>query len=167
VAFGIGTETSGSIVSPSRECGLSALRPTFGRVSRHGGMVLGWSRDRVGPICRTIEDCAMVFNTIHGADEKDTSTITAPFQFDRKIKLESLRIGIDANAPKEFVDKLRELASKPHRGSPLSSPPVEPGEEDEPISMRLPGHRIDANGLEAKRINPRGPSASGPSAWMP
>ena len=59
VAFGIGTETSGSIVSPARECGVSALRPTYGRVSRHGGMVLGWSQDRVGPLCRTIEDCAM------------------------------------------------------------------------------------------------------------
>src|SRR4051812_5973119 len=57
VAFGIRTETSRSIVSPARECGLSALRPTFGRVSRAGGMVLAWSQDRVGPICRTIEDC--------------------------------------------------------------------------------------------------------------
>ncbi len=82
VAFGIGTETSGSIVSPARECGLSALRPTFGRVSRYGGMVLAWSQDRVGPICRTIEDCAMVFNVIHGVDPKDPSTVTMPFQFD-------------------------------------------------------------------------------------
>ncbi len=123
VAFGIGTETSGSIVSPSRECGLSALRPTFGRVSRHGGMVLGWSRDRVGPICRTIEDCAMVFNTIHGADEKDTSTITAPFHFDRNIKLASLRFGVDANAPKEFVDKLVELGVKP---TPIGPRPQAP-----------------------------------------
>src|SRR5690242_2191809 len=113
VAFGIGTETSGSIVSPARECGLSALRPTFGRVSRHGGMVLAWSQDRVGPICRTIEDCAMVFNVIHGVDPKDPSTLTVPFQFDRHIKLASLRIGVDAAAPKEFVDKLRELGASP------------------------------------------------------
>jgi Asp-tRNA(Asn)/Glu-tRNA(Gln) amidotransferase A subunit family amidase len=113
VAFGIGTETSGSIVSPSRECGLSALRPTFGRVSRYGGMTLSWTRDRVGPICRTIEDCAMVFNTIHGVDEKDPSTLMAPFQFDRNIKLASIRIGVDAAAPKEFVDKLRELGANP------------------------------------------------------
>ena len=113
VAFAIGTETSGSIVSPARECGLSALRPTFGRVSRHGGMVLAWSRDRVGPICRTIEDCAMVFNTIHGVDEKDPSTVTTPFHFNRAIKLASLRIGVDANAPKEFVDKLRDLGARP------------------------------------------------------
>jgi len=113
VAFGIGTETSGSIVSPARECGVSALRPTYGRVSRHGGMVLGWSQDRVGPICRTIEDCAMVFNAIHGVDEKDPSTVTTPFHFDRDIKMASLRIGVDANAPKEFTDRLRELGANP------------------------------------------------------
>jgi Asp-tRNA(Asn)/Glu-tRNA(Gln) amidotransferase A subunit family amidase len=113
VAFGIGTETSGSIVSPSRECGISSLRPTFGRVTRHGGMVLAWSQDRVGPLCRTIEDCAMVFNTIHGVDPKDPGTVTTPFHFDRNVKLASMRIGIDANAPKEFVDKLRELGASP------------------------------------------------------
>ena len=113
VAFGIGTETSGSIISPSRECGLSALRPTFGRVSRYGCMTLSWSRDRVGPLCRTVEDCAMVFNVIHGVDEKDPSTVMAPFQFDRNIKLASLRIGVDAQAPKAFVDKLRELGANP------------------------------------------------------
>jgi Asp-tRNA(Asn)/Glu-tRNA(Gln) amidotransferase A subunit family amidase len=113
VAFAIGTETSGSIVSPTRECGLSALRPTFGRVSRYGGMTLSWTRDRVGPICRTIEDCAMVFNTIHGVDEKDPSTLMAPFHFDRDIKLASIRIGVDAAAPKELVDKLRELGANP------------------------------------------------------
>ena len=112
VAFGIGTETQGSIVSPAIRCGLSALRPTFGRVSRAGGMVLAWSQDRVGPICRSIEDCAMVFNAIHGVDEKDPSTVTTPFTFDRNIKLASLRVGVDPNAPKELVDKLRELGMK-------------------------------------------------------
>lgn len=113
VAFGIGTETSGSIVSPTMRCGLSALRPTFGRVSRSGGMVLAWSQDRVGPITRTVEDAAMVFNVIHGVDEKDPSTVTTPFQFDRKLSLASLRIGVDPNAPKEFVDKLKELGAHP------------------------------------------------------
>ena len=109
VAFGIGTETQGSIVSPAIRCGLSALRPTFGRVSRAGGMVLAWSQDRVGPICRSIEDCAMVFNAIHGVDEKDPSTIMTPFTFDRNIKLASLRVGVDPNAPRELVDTLRAL----------------------------------------------------------
>lgn len=113
VSFAIGTETQGSIVSPAVRCGLSALRPTFGRSTRHGGMVLAWSQDRVGPICRTVEDCAMVFNAYHGVDEKDPSTITAPFRFDRTRKLSSLRIGVDSSAPKEFVEKLKSLGLKP------------------------------------------------------
>ncbi|HSL70439.1 MAG TPA: amidase, partial [Longimicrobiales bacterium] len=113
VAFGIGTETQGSIVSPTIRCGLSALRPTFGRVSRYGGMVLAWSMDKVGPICRTIEDCALVFNTIHGADEKDPATVMAPFQFERNADLRKFRIGYDDRAPKEFVDQLRELGADP------------------------------------------------------
>ncbi len=113
VAFGIGTETSGSIVSPARECGLSALRPTFGRVSRYGGMVLAWSQDRVGPICRTVEDCAMVFNAVHGVDPKDPSTVMVPFHFDRAIRISTLRIGVDAGAPGEFVDVLRDLGAAP------------------------------------------------------
>ena len=113
VAFSIGTETQGSIVSPAIRNGISALRPTFGRVSRQGGMVLAWSQDRVGPMCRTVEDCAMVFNVIHGVDEKDPSTITTPFQFDRNIKLAALRIGVDSAAPAELVEKLKELGAKP------------------------------------------------------
>jgi len=113
VAFAIGTETSGSIISPSIRCGVSALRPTFGRVSRYGGMVLAWSQDRVGPIVRTSEDAAMVFNVIHGVDEKDPSTVTMPFQFNRSIDVSSLRIGVDDKAPKELVDTLKELGMKP------------------------------------------------------
>lgn len=123
VAFSIGTETQGSITSPTIRCGMSALRPTFGRVSRHGGMVLAWSQDRVGPICRTIEDCAMVFNTIHGVDEKDPSTVMTPFQFDRNIELASMRIGVDPNAPKEFIDKLRELGMNPTTIGPRPTVP--------------------------------------------
>ncbi len=113
VAFAIGTETQGSIVSPATRNGISALRPTYGRVSRHGGMVLSWSQDRVGPMCRTVEDCAMVFSVLHGVDAKDSSTVTMPFQFDRNLKLVSLRIGVDPAAPKELVDKLRELGMNP------------------------------------------------------
>lgn len=123
VAFSIGTETQGSIVSPSLRCGVSALRPTFGRVSRHGGMTLAWSMDRVGPMCRTVEDCAMVFNAVHGVDEKDPSTVMTPFQFDRSIRLASLRIGVDPNAPKELVDKLRELGMQPREVGPRPAVP--------------------------------------------
>lgn len=112
VAFAIGTETQGSIVSPTIRCGLSALRPTFGRVSRYGGMVLAWSMDKAGPMCRTVEDCALVFNTIHGADEKDPATVTAPFRFDRQVDLSRLRIGFDDGSPEPVVAKLRELGAQ-------------------------------------------------------
>lgn len=116
VAFGIGTETSGSIVSPATTCGLSALRPTFGRVSRDGGMVLAWSQDRVGPITRTVEDAAIVFNVIHGADEKDPGTITMPFHFQRNIDFKTVRFGVRAqNNPDPvftaFADHLKALGA--------------------------------------------------------
>ncbi len=113
VAFGIGTETQGSIVSPARRCGLSALRPTFGRVSRHGGMVLAWSMDKVGPLCRSIEDCALVFHVIHGADEKDPATLTTPFRFNRNADLSAYRIGHDEDAPEAFLEALRALGAEP------------------------------------------------------
>jgi Asp-tRNA(Asn)/Glu-tRNA(Gln) amidotransferase A subunit family amidase len=111
VAFGIGTETQGSITSPARRCGLSALRPTFGRITRHGGMVLSWTMDKPGPLCRTIEDCALVFNEIHGADEKDPATLTTPFRFQRDLDLFTLRIGYDDRAPEAFVEALRGLGA--------------------------------------------------------
>ena len=130
VAFGIGTETDGSIVSPTTTCGLSALRPTFGRVSRAGGMVLSWSQDRVGPITRNAEDAAMVFNVIHGGDPKDPSTITMPFHFNSNINLASLRIGVrrpngNPNAMFEaFVDKMKSLGAKPVE---MEAPPTVAG----------------------------------------
>jgi hypothetical protein len=129
VAFGIGTETSGSIVSPATECGIAALRPTFGRVSRHGGMVLAWSQDRVGPMTRTIEDAAMVFNVIHGVDPKDPGTITMPFRFNGNINLANLRIGVrqqqnpDANFT-AFLDTLKSLGAKPKE---IAAPPTVAG----------------------------------------
>lgn len=123
VAFAIGTETQGSIVSPAIRCGITALRPTFGRVSRFGGMVLAWSHDRVGPMCRTAEDCAMVFSVLHGVDEKDPSTVTTPFRFDRRVDLTRLRVGVDPDAPKELVEKLRALGLAPREIGPRPSVP--------------------------------------------
>ena len=113
VGFALGTETLGSIVSPSRRCGISALRPTFGRVSRHGAMALSWSMDKVGPMCRSIEDCALVFAAIHGADPKDPSTLTTPFRFDRSADLSEYRIGYTEGADEGFLDELRDLGAEP------------------------------------------------------
>ncbi len=93
VAFSIGTETLGSIVSPSTRCGVTGLRPTFGRVSRHGAMALVWSMDKIGPICRTAEDCALVFDAIRGPDGRDTTVRDLPFNYDAERRLADLRIG--------------------------------------------------------------------------
>ena len=113
VAFAIGTETQGSIVSPARRCGLTALRPTFGRVSRYGGMVLSWSMDKTGPMCRSALDCALVFNAIHGADEKDPGSLTVPFRFDPAPDLGAMRIGHTEDAPESFIEALRALGADP------------------------------------------------------
>lgn len=90
--FAIGTETLGSIVSPCARCGVSGLRPTFGRVSRHGAMALCWSLDKVGPIARDVRDLAIVFDVLEGRDPRDRSTIEAPFRFRTDRPLEDYRI---------------------------------------------------------------------------
>lgn len=93
VAFAIGTETWGSIVSPSTRCGVTGLRPTYGRVSRAGAMALSWSMDKIGPMCRTVEDCALVFNAIYGPDSLDQTLVELPFNYNPKINLSKLRMG--------------------------------------------------------------------------
>lgn len=93
VGFSIGTETWGSIVSPSNRCGTTGLRPTYGRVSRTGAMALSWSMDKIGPICRTVEDCAIVFNAIHGPDGKDQTLYDFPFSYSPSINFKKLKIG--------------------------------------------------------------------------
>jgi Asp-tRNA(Asn)/Glu-tRNA(Gln) amidotransferase A subunit family amidase len=93
VGFSIGSETWGSIVSPSTRCGVSGLRPTFGRVSRHGAMALSWSMDKLGPMCRSVEDCALVFEAIHGADGLDPTAVDHPFGWDAEFDFRSLRVG--------------------------------------------------------------------------
>lgn len=92
VAFAIGSETNGSITSPSRVCGLSGFRPTFGRVPRTGAMALSWTMDKLGPICRSAEDCALVFDTIQGPDAIDRSVQSYPFNWNANIKPAQLRI---------------------------------------------------------------------------
>ena len=93
VGFAIGSETLGSIVSPSTRCGVTGLRPTYGRVSRYGAMALSWSMDKLGPIARSVEDCALVFDAIHGADGRDPTARTAPFNWDSERPLSDLRVG--------------------------------------------------------------------------
>ncbi|WP_262491789.1 amidase [Nitritalea halalkaliphila] len=92
VPFAIGTETLGSIVSPSTRNGVTGLRPTFGRVSRHGAMALSWSMDKIGPISRSALDNALVLDVIQGADPKDKSTVAAGFTYQASRKVEDLKI---------------------------------------------------------------------------
>lgn len=93
VPFAIGTETWGSIVSPSTRTGVTGLRPSFGRVSRAGAMAVSWTMDKVGPICRAAEDCAMVFDAIRGPDGIDRTVVDLPFNYDHAVSFDTLRIG--------------------------------------------------------------------------
>lgn len=102
VPFAIGTETHGSIISPSHTCGATGLRPTFGSVSRSGAMTLSWSLDKVGPICRSAEDAAIVFSFIHGTDHEDGSAVEAAFNFNPTSPIKKLKIAYAKN----LFDKL-------------------------------------------------------------
>jgi Asp-tRNA(Asn)/Glu-tRNA(Gln) amidotransferase A subunit family amidase len=93
VGFSIGTETLGSIISPATTCGVVGLRPTFGRVSRHGAMALSWSMDKIGPMCRTVADCATVLKAIYGPDGQDPTVVNTPFRWDPMLPVSKLRVG--------------------------------------------------------------------------
>lgn len=97
VPFAIGTETWGSIISPSSTCGATGLRPTFGRISRTGAMALSWSLDKIGPICRSAEDAAIVFSYIHGTDGLDLSAVNIPFNYQPEGDIKKMRIGYAKN----------------------------------------------------------------------
>ena len=97
VPFAIGTETYGSIISPSTVCGATGLRPTFGAVSRSGAMTLCWSLDKAGPICRSAEDAAIVFNYLHGTDGNDAAAVDMPFNYTGKADLSKMKIAYAKN----------------------------------------------------------------------
>ena len=110
VGFAIGSETLGSIISPCRICGCTGLRPTFGRISRFGCMALSWSMDKLGPICRSVEDCALVFDAIYGADGRDFSAVNRPFTWPPSRKVAALRVGYFE--PKPTKDGKEEVKSE-------------------------------------------------------
>ena len=93
VGFSIGSETLGSISSPATRCGTTGLRPTFGRVPRSGAMALSWTMDKLGPLCRSVEDCALVLDAIYGPDGRDNTVIDAPFHWNANLSPKQLRIG--------------------------------------------------------------------------
>jgi len=107
VGFAIGTETLGSIVSPSNRCGVTGLRPTFGRVSRYGAMALSITQDKIGPMCRSAEDCALVLDAIHGPDGHDRTVRDVRFDWDGTSNVESVRLGYYRSAFQEESDTAR------------------------------------------------------------
>ncbi len=117
VGFAIGTETLGSISSPSTRCGVTGLRPTFGLVPRTGAMALSWTMDKIGPICRSVEDCALVLSAIYGPDQQDRTVQPAAFNWDAAFDWKQLRVGylksaFDAPAPLDLKPPAETLTGK-------------------------------------------------------
>lgn len=106
VPFAIGTETWGSIISPSSTCGATGLRPTFGSISRTGAMALSWSLDKIGPICRSAEDAAIVYSLIHGTDGLDLSAVNTAFNYEPNAPIKKLKIGFAKN----YFDQIRDTS---------------------------------------------------------
>ena len=109
VPFALGSETSGSIISPSASCGVTGLRPTYGLVSRHGAMTLAWSLDKVGPMAHSAEDCALVLEAIAGADRRDDTSARRTFRYAPlpPAELRRLRLGF---APADFDEVAAEVS---------------------------------------------------------
>lgn len=107
VPFAIGTETWGSIVSPSSTCGATGLRPTFGSISRTGAMTLSWSLDKAGPICRSAEDAAIVFSYIHGTDGKDMCAVNKPFNYKPAADIKKMKVAYAKNYYDKITDTSR------------------------------------------------------------
>src|SRR6184192_651587 len=118
VAFSIGSETLGSISSPSTRCGCTGLRPSFGLVPRTGAMALSWSMDKLGPICRTVEDCALVLDAIHGRDGKDRTVQPAAFNWDANLDWRKLRVGYLKSAFERKPDEQQEAAKEEQPATP-------------------------------------------------
>ena len=138
VGFSIGSETWGSIVSPCTVCGATGLRPTFGRVSRYGAMALSWTMDKIGPVCRSVEDCALVFNAIYGPDGKDSTVVDLPFNWDAGRGIKDLKVGYIKSAFEQERDDKEskandEAALEALRGLGLELIPIE-----------LPDYPVDA-----------------------
>ncbi|WP_439629200.1 amidase [Gemmata sp.] len=125
VSFGLGSETLGSIVSPSHTCGVTGLRPTFGRVSRHGCMALCWSLDKIGPMARSAEDCALVLGAIHGTDGRDASVQDRPFHWPATRPLKDLLVGYQEQKDRAPVADVKALEGLGVKLVPVTLPHAE------------------------------------------
>jgi Asp-tRNA(Asn)/Glu-tRNA(Gln) amidotransferase A subunit family amidase len=105
VPFAVGSETRGSIISPASRCGVTGLRPSFGRISRYGAMTLSWTMDKLGPLCRSAEDCALILHAVHGPDGRDNSVLDIPFAWDAGRDVRKLRVGyLKSDIEREIPD---------------------------------------------------------------
>jgi Asp-tRNA(Asn)/Glu-tRNA(Gln) amidotransferase A subunit family amidase len=176
VAFSIGSETNGSITSPSRTCGVSGFRPTFGRVPRTGAMALSWTTDKLGPICRSAEDCAIVFDAIQGPDGVDYSVKAYPFNWNATAKISQLKIayfkdnferrsqdGVATPIPEamNFLKVLESLGVKPE---PIELPTPNYGYLDNIILDAECGAAFEPDTLNA-RIKELEPYSSWPNTF--
>ena len=114
VGFSIGTETLGSIISPSVTNGVTGLRPTYGRVSRYGAMALSWTMDKIGPMCRSVEDCVLVLNAIYGSDGRDDTCTDAPFEWNPR---STARLAQDRLHPEGVRRRRRTIPTRPTRSA--------------------------------------------------
>ncbi len=140
VGFTLGTETLGSIISPSQACGTVGLRPTYGRISRYGAMALSWTMDKVGPICRGVEDCAIVLNAVYGPDGRDRTVGADPFHWEPRKALAGLRVGIlqkDFDRAQGEQKKIWEQAIEDLKKAGVKMTPVEFAEDGATIRFLL------------------------------
>ncbi|HMA54262.1 MAG TPA: amidase [Acidobacteriota bacterium] len=143
VPFAIGTETRGSIISPASRCGVTGLRPSFGRVSRSGAMTLSWTMDKIGTLCRTAEDCAVVLHAIQGPDGRDNSVLDLPFAWDSGRDVRKLRVGyLKSDIDREIPDdpKSPERVRRMREGQAFNKASLEivRGLGLEPVPVELP-----------------------------
>jgi Asp-tRNA(Asn)/Glu-tRNA(Gln) amidotransferase A subunit family amidase len=142
VGFTLGTETLGSIVSPSQACGTVGLRPTYGRISRYDAMGLSWTMDKVGPICRGVEDCAIVLNAVYGPDGRDRTVGADPFHWEPRKPLADLRVGIlqkDFDRAEGERKKIWEQAIEDLKKAGVKMTPTEFAEDGATIRFLLAG----------------------------
>lgn len=153
VPFAIGSETSGSIITPSAYCGVSGLRPTYGRVSRHGAMALSWTLDKLGPMCRSADDCGLVLAAMAGPDARDPASADKPFEYDapqkrgdKKYKIGVVKHALGRAQPevkKNFAASLKVLGEFAEIEEDVPLP-------DLPFSAAV-GMIVDAEGASAFR----------------
>jgi Asp-tRNA(Asn)/Glu-tRNA(Gln) amidotransferase A subunit family amidase len=145
IGFGIGSETSGSILSPSARCGLTGLRPTFGRISRYGVMALSWTQDRLGPICRYAEDCALVMQAIAKPDGRDMSVSDIPFNWNAQLDIKKLKVGYI----KESFDEQTNASAKANAQKMLET--LKSIGITQLIPVTVPDFPVNVGGLNVER----------------